>query len=543
MLPKWIKRNQGAAALETLVADNASLLRAVARSLELVDDLRLAAQQAESARLESNNAVMRELASLRDGLERVASETKSVLHRREAANIEELTSLTTRLDLAAHDWDTRFAELERRQNEDRQFSAEQLKRIIAEIRANPADFGLLNPEAGLMTHLYSYLPATSAIDVGANRGAITERLLNAGYEVYAFEPYAPVFESLQNRLGARLRLHNIAIGSVDTVMTLHIAQDMSSDRRYKDPTQLNSLIEHPMPSDLPFTSAVEVRVRSLRSLAEEGLVPRDIGLLKIDSEGFDLEVIRGMGTLRPHVLIAEYWALDFQFGQSGALNRLDELVQEARELGYRWYIVLYRLAGSERVSYYCNYDRSVSNSWGNVFFFQDRERFLRSMEWCSATLPTTHFHTITTTPQVPVMARSQPSLNGRAPVEAPHDARLATARNGSLEAIGERLEQLGKETAHFRSEAAAHERSLTALTSAVARLEGALLHPQLEASRSLRRQIGELEDALVDRSREVEGLKARVERIQRSISWKLTSPLREIRRARAKLGRFMRGSQ
>ena len=96
------------------------------------------------------------------------------------------------------------------------------------------------------------------------------------------------------------------------------------------------------------------------------MIPRDVGLLKIDTEGYDLEVIRGMDDLRPHVLVSEYWAADFVFGQSGTLNRLDEMVKEARERGYRWFIVLYRHAGSERVSFYCNYDKSVSNSWGNV---------------------------------------------------------------------------------------------------------------------------------------------------------------------------------
>jgi FkbM family methyltransferase len=551
MLPNWIKRNKRTIALEAsldaLLADHASLLQAAARSLELADEGRLAVKRVEAARVESNNALMREIASVRQAMERVSSETRSVLRRREAANIEELASVTTRLDVAAHDWDMRFAELERRLDEDRQFSAERVKRIVAEIRANPADFGLLNPEAGLMAHLYSYLPATVAIDVGANRGGITERLLNAGYEVYAFEPYAPMFEILQKALGARSRLHNIAIGSADMSMRLHIAQDMSPDRRYKDPSQLSSLIEHPMPDDLPFVSAVEVRVRSLRSLAEEGLVPRDIGLLKIDTEGYDLEVIRGMGNLRPHVLVAEYWAPDFVFGQSGALNRLDELVQEVRERGYRWYIVFYRLAGSDRVSYYCNYDQSVSNSWGNVFFFQEREHFLRALDWCSATLPATYFHSVTTVPQVPVMAHATQSLNVRAFTEVPHDARLDAARDGALGTLGERLDQLSKETARFRNEVGAHERVLAVLTSAVARLEGTLAHRQAQAdeqaSRSLQIQIGELEHALADRSREVEELKAGVGRVKRSYSWKLTSPLREIRRAGVRLGRFMGGSQ
>ncbi|MFM7880784.1 MAG: FkbM family methyltransferase, partial [Microcystis panniformis] len=37
----------------------------------------------------------------------------------------------------------------------------------------------------LMTYLYSYLPYRLAVDIGANRGDVSSRLLQAGYQVYA----------------------------------------------------------------------------------------------------------------------------------------------------------------------------------------------------------------------------------------------------------------------------------------------------------------------------------------------------------------------
>jgi FkbM family methyltransferase len=571
MLPAWMKRSAAKRAeflearLDALLADHTSLLQVAARSLELLHELDGVTRQWEAQRLESNAVNLRELAIVRDRLERLSTESKMEMRRFEAANIEELACVTSRMELIGSEWDLKFAGLESRIDEERQFGAERLKRLAAEIRTNPADFGLLNPEAGLMAHLYSYLPVTVAIDVGSNKGAIAERLLDAGYEVYAFEPFLPVFEELQSGLGSRARFkaRDIAIGSTDTVMKLHIAQDLSPEGKYKDPGQLSSLIPHSMPSDLPFTTAVEVSVRSLKSLAADAMIPRDVGLLKIDTEGYDLEVIRGMDDLRPHVLVSEYWAADFVFGQSGTLNRLDELVKEARERGYRWFIVLYRHAGSERVSFYCNYDKSVSNSWGNVFFFQDRELFLHAMEWCSAVLPATYFNSVATTshdyvaPLQNLRLSTSQSLNNGNASDLSHSAHNESAGNAAISAIGTRLDQLGRlisirgeEIAQFHDAEMAHERSLISLTSVVSRLERELTRPKAEAEPrthsadgdSLQMQVDELKRALAEKSDAIEGLKQGVKRIKRSFSWKLTSPLREIRRVGARIGRYARGS-
>jgi hypothetical protein len=120
------------------------------------------------------------------------------------------------------------------------------------------------------------------------------------------------------------------------------------------------------------------------------LVPSEVGLIKIDTEGNDLQVIRGMGACSSRVLMAEFWDSKMVFGRSGAMYRLSDLVGEVRSHGYLWHIIIYR-SNNKPISYYCNQDQSVAESWGNVICFKDKEIFEEARQWCSAVMPPTYF--------------------------------------------------------------------------------------------------------------------------------------------------------
>jgi FkbM family methyltransferase len=256
-------------------------------------------------------------------------------------------------------------------------------------------------EAELMSYLYSYLPHHRAVDIGANRGEVSHRLLQAGYEVYAFEPFPPVVEKLKERLGNKPNLHifPFALGKVNEERELHIVSDEKllsnpdGQQLYPDSdyTLLSSLSKHSLPEGLIFTETIPISVRNLESLHASSEIPSDIGLVKIDTEGSDLEVILGMGEHRYPVVVAEFWDSKFPFGQFGANNKLEDLVDEMRRRGYDWFIVIYKIFLSNDVSYYCNNKFSIENSWGNVFFFQDYQVFSQALKWCSAVMPATYF--------------------------------------------------------------------------------------------------------------------------------------------------------
>jgi FkbM family methyltransferase len=248
-------------------------------------------------------------------------------------------------------------------------------------------------DIGLMLYLYSFLPNHRAIDIGANRGDISSRLLETGYEVYAFEPFPPVLAVLQERLGKNTNFHSFpfALGSANETRDLNLAVDQTEDKIYDDATFYSSLTRHSLAEGLIFSETIPVTVKTLASLHDSNEIPSDIGLVKIDTEGFDLEVIKGMGDFRYPVVVAEFWDPTFPFGRTGAMNYLKDMVRAMKERDYRWHIVVYRIWGSHDVSYYCNSDYSLDNSWGNVFFFQDYEVFNHALRWCSSVMPATYF--------------------------------------------------------------------------------------------------------------------------------------------------------
>jgi FkbM family methyltransferase len=249
-----------------------------------------------------------------------------------------------------------------------------------------------DPETELMIFLYPFLPSTKAIDVGANIGDVSNALRKTGYEVYAFEPFPETYRSLKERFKDDPQFHafSVALGAVDETKPLYIAQDNSEDKIYRDPSLYNSLTRHAMPEDMEFIDSITVEVRSLSSLHQAGELPSDIGLAKIDTEGFDLQVIKGMNDLSYSVVTAEFWDEKFPFGLSGAFNRLEDIVLNMRGKGYYWNIVFYRVWGSQAVSFYCNSSKSVKNSWGNIFFFKNYNIFLKAHEWCSSSIKPTY---------------------------------------------------------------------------------------------------------------------------------------------------------
>jgi len=144
-----------------------------------------------------------------------------------------------------------------------------------------------------------------AIDVGANRGQFAERLrqLYAG-EIVSFEPVSEAFARLaeSTRRDPRWTAHQLALGSENTTASIHVAAStiFSSFLRTSD----YSLKEFPR-SAASGDEMVSVKRLDdvLDSLVRESAERRLF--LKLDTQGFDLEVFRGLGRYRDRVMVMQ----------------------------------------------------------------------------------------------------------------------------------------------------------------------------------------------------------------------------------------------
>jgi FkbM family methyltransferase len=133
------------------------------------------------------------------------------------------------------------------------------------------------------------------LDVGANHGQYARRLRRAGYRgrIVSFEPVAKDFARLQASAAddPQWSVHRCALGREETVATIHVV-----------PGTLSSVLT---PTDFGFdryhqlrdATKEEVPVRRLDALLDEAVAglaePRVY--LKLDTQGYDLEVFAGLG--------------------------------------------------------------------------------------------------------------------------------------------------------------------------------------------------------------------------------------------------------
>ncbi len=129
------------------------------------------------------------------------------------------------------------------------------------------------------------------LDVGANTGqsALQMRRHFPRAEIHSLEPIAATFAELQrNTRALGIRVHHLALGAANGEIEVRLP----ADGKHSD---LNTLVVgKPETGGVKYKSEV-VGVRTLASFCLEAGISR-IDFLKIDTEGFDLEVLKGAGS-------------------------------------------------------------------------------------------------------------------------------------------------------------------------------------------------------------------------------------------------------
>ncbi|RBP43896.1 FkbM family methyltransferase [Roseimicrobium gellanilyticum] len=219
-------------------------------------------------------------------------------------------------------------------------------------------------EVAILKILAGKVTRKTFIDVGAEKGSFAREFLKLGFDGVLFEPFAthlPVLEKLVS--GTRSKVLPLAIDATDHEGQLHIATDQAGQ-----PLEyFHSLQPAPSATNFFHGAAVPVTCRSLESLVREGTIARDVGILKIDTEGNDLRVLQGMGPVRAEVLMCEYvtprlypdWSCSFPEG----------VMDAAKAMGYEHCIAVSRFDEHEVVEN--DPVHFVDGQWGNLIFISD----------------------------------------------------------------------------------------------------------------------------------------------------------------------------
>lgn len=175
------------------------------------------------------------------------------------------------------------------------------KRVIQKAaRVVGLHVGRYPPVDSLAYHLRTVLRQLEidcVLDVGAHQGEFAGFLRDLDYagEVISFEPVAASFATLSKAraLDKRWRGHNLALGAEDGELAMNIYSGSvfnsflkpaeHGTTRFRDDTQI--------------VRVDKVAVRRLESILDEVLAARPDAriFLKMDTQGYDLQVVRGGG--------------------------------------------------------------------------------------------------------------------------------------------------------------------------------------------------------------------------------------------------------
>jgi len=168
------------------------------------------------------------------------------------------------------------------------------------VRARFSAFHLRHYQQDLMAFLRAHLtPASVFIDVGANIGYVSRaaaRIVGPGGKVLAFEPNPSVFPLLEKNCRSipGIAIHNLAVGEQAGVLSLGFRENQTGEASLLAPGREAGDVQVP------------VQVVPLASYLA-GLDPAARVVLKIDVEGFELPVLKGLGEGRlPDGIVAEY---------------------------------------------------------------------------------------------------------------------------------------------------------------------------------------------------------------------------------------------
>lgn len=220
------------------------------------------------------------------------------------------------------------------------------------------------------------------IDVGAHHGEMMMPFLEAGWKAYAFEPIAMNRETLVRRVGdhPNVIIRSEAVSRHSGIQDFYLA--LNPDRTLHE--YYHSLEKIGLDAYHQKGETIQIQTVSLDDLVAQGELPRRVDYLKIDTEGHDLEVLRGAASLECEVISVEFWCEHHNLGASPSPP--EAIVELLKTRGFEQFIVLSR-EGSQPPAYlFSSLAGLGKRSWGNIFFYSPAQSrlFSESVQLCQS---------------------------------------------------------------------------------------------------------------------------------------------------------------
>jgi FkbM family methyltransferase len=163
-------------------------------------------------------------------------------------------------------------------------------------------------------------PGELIFDVGANVGERTALFLQIGARVVAIEPHPQCVKLLNQRFGQKATaVLNVALGRKAGVQTLYVS-DVRSPISSMSSDWISAVKESGRFRNYTWSKAIDVRLTTLDELIGNFGVP---GFCKIDVEGFEVEVLKGLSI--PLKLLSFEFHSEYLPNLLSCITILDEL--------------------------------------------------------------------------------------------------------------------------------------------------------------------------------------------------------------------------
>lgn len=206
-----------------------------------------------------------------------------------------------------------------------------LRKVGFHVQRWPPQFTL----EGHLVEIIRMLDINCVLDVGANRGAYARLMRDIGYigRIVSFEPYSESYRELDRtmRLDRDWTGHQIALGDEEGTAELQISR-RSDFNSLHDPTEYGAASRYR--DHLNFVGTEQVPMRRLDTLLDAVTAGIDEPriFLKVDTQGHDLHVVRGLGQMLTRILALQVEIAGRQLYRG--VPSFSEALGEYERLGY-----------------------------------------------------------------------------------------------------------------------------------------------------------------------------------------------------------------